>query len=703
MSARIVIVQDTLDFARQINSDSGLATKRAAEALCRELSWPAPTVLSDDDVPRFLEAGSLSSVDALIVPSNAARHRDGTVLQALVEHAEVVDDRIRNGMGLLILHQYTEHLIPLSHFEGVRYVESPTVNLRQLDWLSDYTSLLPNPFANTHPQPGRPTPDQQSTIAWKALKLPANGTWRPLLTRDKGTEVLAARLNRDGNAVIVSTLPADWLHLNQVLENWIYATAMGRPHIVALHTGEEPYNSSAILRWKLSEEEIDWISNPDATHSRPAIADARPLEVIFAHQSLGEHASVTIPQRGFTATEVAQLEDAHVTRLVTTQSSPMAHLGERLFRTMLTETSLIDELLTDPQKNLFPLRNILGATALLRDHSLELRADQNLIFQPDKLEKTARSLAFNGMTLSSVACATEVLALIRKLHPGDSRGAIRAAAENIGRMTPPGIDNPATRSAILESLEILTRSSNGYRGEPGLSDRSDLSADDLQRARALINFVEWACGLQPRPVDVAVSTVPMRHPAKTSGIGATEYTCSQLRATLPFPGEQPSSQDLGLIHNLVTELETVERSELSLAQFSTVALGLAWAYTHGVSGNWSNQSQRRNSPTALSSSTRDLTRIRMLENDLQRTRRLVLLGRGAAILVAISILAIGVVAAVTLTRADMIPIWAAISLFIAALLAAVEFAAWSSVLPAYFGKLRSWLRATLLERGRTAG
>ena len=698
-----MILQDTLDFARQINSDSGLATKRAAEALCRELSWPAPTVIRDSDVPRFLEAGSLSSVDSLIVPSNAARHRDGTVMQALVEHAEQIDDRIRNGMGLLILHQYTERLIPLSHFEEVRYVESPTVNLKQLDWLSDYTSLLPNPFAHTHPLPGQSTLDQQSTIAWKTLQLPANGTWRPLLTREQDTGVLAARLNRDGNAVIVSTLPADWLDLNRVLENWIYATAMGRPHTVALYSGEEPLGSSAILRWKLSGEEIDWISNPDATHSRPAIADARPLEVIFAHQSLGEHASVTIPQRGFTAVEVAQLEGARVTRLVTTQSNPMAHLGERLFRTMLAESALIDELLTEPQKNLFPLRNILGATVLLRDHSMELRADQNLVFPPDQLEKTAQSLAFNGMTLSSVACATEVLALIRQLHPGDSQRAIRAAAEKIGRMTPQGKDYPATRSAILQSLEIVTDSSNGHTGEPGLSNASGLSADDLQRARALINFVEWTCGVQPGPASASVSLVPAYRPDKTSGVGAIEYTCSQLRAILPIPGGQPSSQELGLIHNLVTELETVERSQLSLAQFSTVALGLAWAYTHGVTGNWSNQTQRRDSPTTLSSSTRDLTRIRKLENDIQRTRRLVFLGRGAAIFIAISIIAIGVVAAVTLTRAEIIPIWAAITLFIATLLAAVEFAAWSSVLPAYFGRMRSWLRATLLERGRTAG
>lgn len=706
---RIAIVQDSIEFARQINSDQGRTTSEAARRISEYMGWAAPLVVRDEEAGPLLSDEGLSEVSCLVLPSNSLRHADSPLRGVFDRKARPLERAVNDGMGLVMLHHFIPELPNWPIFSGLSLRQVTTEQMSEVEWLRDYTAAAPNPLLGRAIE--HKISETAGPYAWRALDVDHEGRWRTLITRSARDGALAVRSTRSNGTVIVSTLPLDWWGYSAAIENWILAAAMGRP--TALQLAGSVLAVPPLPPWRLTKEQIAWLTDktPKDT-SMQFLEDVRPADLVFTDGAIAADGVAALIQKGFRAIAVAPAESSASLAFDVSESNRLTRLGDDLARMLSSHSQDTDVLLANPSAQLFPLRDLLGAIAVTNGASREMREAQRQLLGTSRLKRMLALLPFDGMTLSSVLCAIQILYLVRRLTQEDSEPlGIDNCAVALERHIPTHSQFEATCVGARNLLTALKHKPKEIGEDPpldpGNSQAGPMSNSERSRLGETYNVARWcsAIGTEPvfAPAEEAVPPATAETPTSLLTASAVELLGYSLSIAVEWhrepkrereetwPGDQPMQ--------LVQALELSHANATSLNGKCTTAFALGWVYSHGAPLPWV-RPQLHSAPVPAGN---DLSRIRQLELHISKDRRLTTLGRWAAWTIALVMTFAGVGLSALLAVRSLTPPWLAIIVGVAMLVVAVETLSFVSLLPTRLEGPRAWLRETLRVRARESG
>ena len=425
----IALIQNGAEVARQRYADVYGDFVRACEELSsanRGLTFTLQVF--PDDAVRFLLRGiSPDEFSCVIFASNALLSNE--VCQAVATFRQQLEEYIRAGGGLLVLHQFRPSL------DGVLPADiCPRLVERQGGGPVQAFADLPNDITLRYPNcallDGLKDDVYGSGLKrlyWESLErrsMPEK--LRPILSAGAagGPEVLLARtVSGIRERVIVSTLPLDWLGQVELLANAIRYVALGEPRrLLWLPTSLGP-RTDFVLRWLYS----DGASAVSTMAGSDAMSEAdewlfRQVDVCIVppdefHAVCDREVIRAFVKRGGTLI-TADLMPAQAA----TEVSAIIGAGQRgLSRRLYAELGANSDWMSFD--NAFHLRNIVGALAMFHRKQLD---DSALAIPPEAVAHLVEPIEHrlqqdeHRQDLSSSIALGEVLCHLVRTPRGDA-------------------------------------------------------------------------------------------------------------------------------------------------------------------------------------------------------------------------------------------------------------------------------------------
>ena len=370
---RIAVVQNGTDVARSSWAD----VVSCYEDACALLSQPGgeftPTFYADESVAPLLESLNVSELDCIVFATNALT--SDQVVRAVTRHTGRLRGFLRDGGGLVVLHQWLDSLavvLPDTLLPTMNTRRPPAPDVEPLHSAGADDALLHVPGlidpSRLHDRAPTHGPSWLFFKSFDRMSMPDG--LASVLVKDDEQAVLVRSKDHRRERIVLSTLLLDWQHDVELLANVLRFAATGLPRRLIWR---DPKTSSAELlhRWlgmdgaslirSLPSEQIpaadSWLLTSRMSTVEALVVPPELLDVPVPRQEvlafLGRGGTIV------TADRTTQLPASRITALVGSYSERA--LADRL----QAELRAVDG--WSNVESAFDLRNIVAAAALLEE------------------------------------------------------------------------------------------------------------------------------------------------------------------------------------------------------------------------------------------------------------------------------------------------------------------------------------------------
>lgn len=394
--------------------------------------------LTDDRLERY---------SAIVVESNAVRHADSLIRQAIDQGSQAISRFVARGGGLLVLHQFlpNQTILSLPGIVEVEYVEYSgqlepvTVDVERTGFQIPHAI----PFGSTPPSA---TGSQlRETFSWLAIESSRLNGWTTAMRGANGSALVMLSPAAFIGHIAISAVPLDWHRWREPLVNLLRFVAVGEPSTVLWQ------NQNAVHGVAFDRAAI-W---PTQEARRLAALRPRPqLQLLDTAVPADGRCHVDPPEAeavaaGIRAGGIAiwnheRSDGAREYRVEVGSAS------EKLASTSLREIQR-SVLLESASREVFSLRNVLSSVTHFTNTAPVATATYDIEGLRNLVRRAEERYLFDRMTLTTVLTSIQLTTLV---ETGKSSSTLRSLSDKLQQLRPTVGDQDEV-GLVAEAVDVL--------------------------------------------------------------------------------------------------------------------------------------------------------------------------------------------------------------------------------------------------------